>query len=158
MQQQQSPSSTPLVKRGVRIMIKSPVPREEKQLAIVLKEEDIRRKMWDTGNSAAAAATRGRLAKLANTPHPSLNGVQAEVDMRIPMFLIFLIFVFCFLSSIYKYIHTLLLKHNKDLEIQRFSSHDNYTIGVKEEVGYNLQLHHPLIRSRAKLSRGELSV
>jgi hypothetical protein len=53
------------------IIIPSPIPREEKQLAIVLKEEDIRRKMWDTTNSAAAAtaaaaaATRGRMAELA---------------------------------------------------------------------------------------------
>jgi len=70
--QQQSVSSTPKPKMPLApmpkayIIIPSPIPREEKQLAIVLKEEDIRRKMWDTTNSAAAAtaaaaaATRGK--------------------------------------------------------------------------------------------------
>ena len=57
--QQQSVSSTPKPKMPLApmpkayIIIPSPIPREEKQLAIVLKEEDIRRKMWDTTNSAA---------------------------------------------------------------------------------------------------------
>ena len=172
--QQQSVSSTPKPKMPLApmpkayIIIPSPIPREEKQLAIVLKEEDIRRKMWDTTNSAAAAtaaaaATRGRMAELAKfaspTPRPSLNDDQEQTDMRIPKFLILFIFAFCFRNSMYKSIRTLLLKYNKDMEIRRNLSHEIYAIGVKEEVRHNLQLqHHPLIRSRTNLSKGELAV
>ena len=181
-QQQQSASSTPKPKMPLAplaplvpkpkpyIIVQSPTPRKEKQLAIVLKEEDIRRQMWDTGNSAAAAtaaaaaaAARGRLAELAKlaspTPRPSLNDDKSETDMRIPMFLILFIFAFLARSSIYKSIRTLLLKYNKDMEIRRKVSHELYAIGVKEEVRHNLQLqHHPLIRSRTNLSKGDLSV
>lgn len=149
------------------IMITSPIPRE-KQLVIVPKEDDIRRKMWDTANSAAAttaasAAARGRLAELAKlaspTPRPSINEDQGQTDMRIPMFLIFLIFAFCIRRSTYKFIRSHLLKYNKNLEIRRTMSHELYAIGVKEEVRHNLQLqHHPLIRSRTNLSKGDLSV
>ena len=173
--QQQSVSSTPKPKMPLSpmpkayIIIPSPIPREEKQLAIVLKEEDIRRKMWDTTNSAAAAtaaaaaATRGRMAELAKfaspTPRPSLNDDQEQTDMRIPKFLILFIFAFCFRNSMYKSIRTVLLKYNKDMEIRRNISHEIYAIGVKEEVRHNLQLqHHPLIRSRTNLSKGELAV
>ena len=179
LQQQQTASSTPKPKMPLAplaplvpkpksyIMITSPIPRE-KQLVIVPKEDDIRRKMWDTANSAAAttaasAAARGRLAELAKlaspTPLPSLNDDQSETDMRIPMFLTLFIFAFCFRNSLYKSIRTLLLKYNKDMEIRRNISHEIYAIGVKEEVRHNLQLqHHPLIRSRTNLSKGELAV
>ena len=176
--QQQTASSTPKPKMPLAplaplvpnpksyIIVPSPIPREEKQLTIVLKEEDIRRKMWDTTNSAAAAtaaATRGRIAELAKlaspTPQPSLNDDESETDMRIPMFLALFIFAFCFRNSMYKSIRTVLLKYNKDMEIRRNISHEIYAIGVKEEVRHNLQLqHHPLIRSRTNLSKGELSV
>ena len=177
--QQQSVSSTPKPKMPLAplaplvpkpksyIMITSPIPRE-KQLVIVPKEDDIRRKMWDTANSAAAttaasAAARGRLAELAKlaspTPRPSINEDQGQTDMRIPKFLILFIFAFCFRNSLYKSIRTLLLKYNKDMEIRRNLSHEIYAIGVKEEVRHNLQLqHHPLIRSRTNLSKGELAV
>lgn len=139
------------------MIVQSPVPRKEKQLAIVLKEDDIRRQMWDTGNSAAATEKR-RMAELANTPRPSLNDDQGETDIRIPIFLTLFIVAFCFRSSIYKSICPHLLKYNKSLEIQRNTSHELYAIGVKEEVRHNLQLHHPLIRSRVNLSKGDLSV
>ena len=175
--QQQSASSTPkpftpllalapLVPKAALpksyIMVQSPIPRQEKQLAIVPKEDDIRRKMWDTGNSAAATTEKRRLAELAKlaspTPRPSLNDDQGQTDMRIPMFLIFLIFAFCIRRSTYKSIRTLLLKYNKQLEIQRTMSHEMYAVGVKNEVKHHLQLPHPLIRSRANLSKGDLAV
>ena len=110
-----------------------------------------------------ARGVRFRLAELAKlaspTPRPSLNDDQSETDMRIPMFLTLFIFAFCFRNSLYKSIRTLLLKYNKDMEIRRNISHEIYTIGVKEEVRHNLQLqHHPLIRSRTNLSKGELAV
>ena len=173
-QQLQTASSTPKPKMPLAplaplvpkpksyIMITSPIPRE-KQLVIVPKEDDIRRKMWDTANSAAATTEKRRIAELAKlaspTPRPSLNDDQSETDMRIPKFLILFIFAFCFRNSLYKSIRTLLLKYNKDMEIRRNISHEIYAIGVKEEVRHNLQLqHHPLIRSRTNLSKGELAV
>ena len=171
--QQQSVSSTPKPKIPLvpnpnaalpkaYIIVPSPIPREEKQLAIVLKEEDIRRKMWDTTNSAAAATEKRRIAELAKfaspTPRPSLIEDQGKTDMRIPIFLALFIFAFCFRRSMYKSIRTLLLKYNKQLEIRRNVSHELYAIGVKEEVRHNLQLQHPLIRSRTNLSKGDLSV
>ena len=139
-----------------------PIPREEKQLAIVLKEEDIRRKMWDTTNSAAAATEKRRIAELAKlaspTPRPSFEEDQSLTYIRFPIFLALFIFAFWVRSPIYKSIRSHLLKYNKELEIRRNISHELYAIGVKEEVRHNLQLQHPLIRSRTNLSKGELSV
>jgi len=147
-----------------------PIPREEKQLTIVLKEEDIRRQMWDTGNSAAAATEKRRIAELAKlaspTPRPSLeeDEEQSLTYIRFPIFLTLFIFAFWVRSSMYKSIRSHLLKYNKDLEIRRNISHEMYAIGVKEEVRHNLQLQHsqhsqhPLIRSRTNLSKGDLSV
>jgi len=144
-----------------------PIPREEKQLTIVLKEEDIRRQMWDTTNSAAAATEKRRIAELAKlaspTPRPSLeeDEDQSLTYIRFPIFLTLFIFAFWVRSPIYKSIRSHLLKYNKDLEIRRNISHEMYAIGVKEEVRHNLQLQHsqhPLIRSRTNLSKGDLSV
>ena len=146
-----------------------PIPREEKQLAIVLKEEDIRRQMWDAGNSAAAATEKRRIAELAKlaspTPRPSLEEEEQTLTyIRFPIFLTLFIFAFWVRSSMYKSIRSHLLKYNKDLEIRRNISHELYAIGVKEEVRHNLQLQHiqhPLIRSRtnlSNLSKGDLSV
>ena len=173
-QQQQSASSTPksfaplapkplLPKPFVpKAPIQSPIPRE-KQVAIVLKEDDIRRQMWDTGNSAAAATEKRRLAELAKlaSPNPRLSVKdegQTLTYIRFPIFLALFIFAFCLRSSIYKSIRSHLLKYNKQLEIRRNTSHGLYAIGVKEEVRHNLQLQHPLIRSRTNLSKGDLSV
>jgi hypothetical protein len=148
----------------------APIPRE-KQLVIVPKENDIRRQMWDTGNSAAAATEKRRLAELANlaspNPRPSLEKEdkgQSLTYIRFPIFLTLFIFIFCLRSPIYKSIRSHLLKYNKNLEIRRNTSHELYAIGVKEEVRHNLQLQHiqhPLIRSRtnlSNLSKGDLSV
>ena len=144
-----------------------PIPREEKQLTIVLKEEDIRRQMWDTGNSAAAATEKRRIAELAKlaspTPVPYIDEDedQSLTYIRFPIFLSLFIFAFWVRSPVYKSIRSHLLKYNKDLEIRRNISHEIYAIGVKEEVRHNLQLQHiqhPLIRSRTNLSKGELSV
>jgi hypothetical protein len=170
-QQQQSVSSTPKPKMPLAPKPKAapPIPREEKQLAIVLKEEDIRRQMWDAGNSAAATTEKRRIAELAKlaspTPRPFVNDEdQSLTYIRFPIFLTLFIFAFCLRSPIYKSIRSHLLKYNKDLEIRRNISHELYSIGVKEEVRHNLQLQHsqhtqhPLIRSRTNLSKGELSV
>lgn len=167
-QQQQSVSSTPKPKMPLAPKPKAapPIPREEKQLAIVLKEEDIRRQMWDTGNSAAAATEKRRIAELAKlaspTPRPFVNDEdQILTYIRFPIFLTLFIFAFGLRSPIYKSIRSHLLKYNKDLEVRRNISHEMYAIGVKEEVRHNLQLQHvqhPLIRSRTNLSKGELSV
>ena len=150
------------------IIVQSPIPRQEKQFAVVLKEDDIRRKMWDTGNAAAAAtaaaaAARGRMAELAKLASriPQGEADANKYNFQFPALCIFLTFAFCARRSIYKSIHTLLLKYNKSLEIQRNASHELYAIGVKEEVRHNLQLQHPqhpLIRSRTNLSKGDLSV
>lgn len=182
--QQQSVSSTPkpftpkaplapLAPKPLvpKALIQSPIPRE-KQLVIVHKENDIRRQMWDTGNSAAAATEKRRLAELAKlaSPNPRLSVKgegQSLTYIRFPIFLALFIFAFCLRSSIYKSIRSHLLKYNKQLEIRRNISHELYAIGVKEEVRHNLQLQHiqhPLIRSRSNLSnlsnlsKGDLSV
>lgn len=172
--QQQSVSSTPKPKMPLApnpkvVLPKAalPIPREEKQLAIVLKEEDIRRQMWDAGNSAAAATEKRRIAELAKlaspTPAPYIDEDedQSLTYIRFPIFLTLFIFAFWVRSPIYKSIRSHLLKYNKDLEIRRNVSHELYAIGVKEEVRHNLQLQHmqhPLIRSRTNLSKGDLSV
>ena len=146
-----------------KTLIQKPVEAHHKQLAIVLKEEDIRRKMWDTTNSAAAATEKRRIAELAKfaspTPRPSLEDEdQSLTYIRFPIFLTLFIFAFWVRSPIYKSIRSHLLKYNKGLEIRRNISHEMYAIGVKEEVRHNLQLQHPLIRSRTNLSKGDLSV
>ena len=173
--QQQSVSSTPkplapkmplapLAPLAPKPKAALPISREEKQLAIVLKEEDIRRKMWDTTNSAAVATEKRRLAELANAPKPSFEKEDEDqilTYIRFPIFLTLFIFAFWVRSPIYKSIRSHLLKYNKELEIRRNISHELYAIGVKEEVRHNLQLQHtqhPLIRSRTNLSKGELSV
>jgi hypothetical protein len=145
-----------------------PIPHQEKQFAVVLKEDDIRRKMWDAGNSAATITEKRRIAELAKlaspTPRPSLEEEgedQSLTYIRFPIFLTLFIFAVCMRSPIYKYIRSHLLKYNKNLEIRRNTSHELYSIGVKEEVRHNLQLQHiqhPLIRSRTNLSKGDLSV
>ncbi len=172
---QQSASSTPkaighkvIVPKAVAdTFIQKPVAAHQKQLTIVLKEEDIRRKMWDTTNSAAAATEKRRIAELAKlaspTPRPYLeeDEDQSLTYIRFPIFLALFIFAFWVRSPIYKSIRSHLLKYNKDLEIRRNISHEMYAIGVKEEVRHNLQLQHtqhPLIRSRTNLSKGDLSV
>jgi hypothetical protein len=171
--QQQSVSSTPkpkvplaplapLVPLGPKAPL-VPIPRE-KQLVIVPKENDIRRQMWDTGNSAAAATEKRRLAELANAPKPSFEKEDEDqilTYIRFPIFLTLLIFAFWVRSPIYKSIRSHLLKYNKNLEVRRNISHEMYAIGVKEEVRHNLKLQHtqhPLVRSRTNLSKGDLSV
>jgi hypothetical protein len=171
---QQSVSSTPkplapLAPKPLvpKALIQKPVEAHQKQLAIVLKEEDIRRQMWDAGNSAAAATEKRRIAELAKlaspTPVPYIDEDedQSLTYIRFPIFLTLFIFAFWVRSPIYKSIRSHLLKYNKDLEIRRNVSHEFYAIGVKEEVRHNLQLQHiqhPLIRSRTNLSKGDLSV
>ena len=154
----------PLVPKA---LIQKPVEAHQKQLAIVLKEEDIRSQMWDAGNSAAAATEKRRIAELAKlaspTPVPYIDEDedQSLTYIRFPIFLTLFIFAFWVRSPIYKSIRSHLLKYNKNLEIRRNVSHELYAIGVKEEVRHNLQLQHiqhPLIRSRTNLSKGDLSV
>ena len=170
LQQQQSTSSTPkplapkmplVPKPKSYIIVQSPTPR-------VPKENDIRRQMWDTGNSAAAITEKRRIAELAKfaspTPRPSLEEEgedQILTYIRFPIFLALFILAFCIRSPIYKSIRSILLKYNKNLEIRHNTKHELYSIGVKEEVRHNLQLQHiqhPLIRSRTNLSKGDLSV
>ena len=116
--QQQSVSSTPkplapkiplapLAPLAPKPKAALPIPREEKQLAIVLKEEDIRRQMWDAGNSAAATTEKRRIAELAKlaspTPRPSLEDEdQSLTYIRFPIFLALFIFAFWVRSPIYK--------------------------------------------------------